>query len=82
MKVILLYDSAYELPFYMHRGRETFYDEGGWQRRWATKTEAVAWLQEAHGVTPVDHTEIEGDMPPALPSEEDDGMGAFQEKLM
>ncbi len=51
--VILVHDQAYAEPWTLHRGRETFYDEGNRQRRWETREGAVAWAQQ-QGWEPLD----------------------------
>ena len=43
------------LPYYLKRGRETFFDEERYMRRWATVMEAYAWAEENLGILPSHH---------------------------
>ncbi len=53
--VVLVCQPAHELPYYLKRGTETFYDEERYHRRWRTMEEAVLWCKQNLGVTPYDH---------------------------
>lgn len=52
--VVLVCQPGHDLPWYLMQGRETFYDEERYMRRWETWQEAVSWAQDELGVTPVD----------------------------
>ena len=43
------------LPYYLKRGRETFFDEERYMRRWATWQEAYDWAKENLGILPSHH---------------------------
>jgi hypothetical protein len=54
--VVLVCQPAHDLPYYLIRGRETFYDkETRAHLRWLTMFEAAQWCKENLGVTPYDH---------------------------
>ena len=55
--VILQFDERYEHPWHLTRGRETFYNEERWQRRWATAQEAIDWSRKELDSEPRDGDE-------------------------
>ena len=53
--VVIVCEPAHNLPYYLQRGRETFYDEDDHMRRWLTWQEAMEWSLEHLGVSPLAH---------------------------
>ncbi len=52
--VLIVHDLNYALPFHLVRGRETFFDDDYYQRRWETWEAARDWARVNLGVDPVE----------------------------
>ena len=55
--VILKFNPQYSQPWFLTRGRETFYDEERFMRLWPTAEAAVAWCRKELGVEAQDSGE-------------------------
>lgn len=54
-KLVLVCQPGKDLPYYLIRGRESFYDEEDYHIRFLTQMECYAWAEEYLGILPSHH---------------------------
>lgn len=52
--VVLVCEPEHDKPYYLMRGKETFYDENRIMRRWKEIEDAIEW-GKAQGFDPLEH---------------------------
>lgn len=54
-KLVLVCQPEKDLPYYLIRGKESFYDKEDYHIRFLTHEEAYAWAEEYLGILPSHH---------------------------
>ena len=52
--VVLVCEPEHDKPYYLIRGKETFYDENRVMRRWMEMEDAIEW-GKSQGLDPLEH---------------------------